>query len=348
MMHTYYSKHGLRVVGVHRPRYDFARNLVLLADAVRRLEIEYPVVNDVDADVAHAYGAKALDTMFLINDDNLIVGRKSGRKAGETMSPTVCKALTVNAPALVCAPSLSSIPGENANSDAEEQSLYVHHNPNHPRAGQHCQPATPDVYVGEARSSDLDVAHILKSPIHRSSTRKIALGHSPQNFVSGQDFGAWIADEAPELWRPAPAPKLLGHVGCATRRCRVRAQVPNPMCFLASLPTHCVPCPHTAFAPVPEFRLADAVSEASRVMVRAYVSRQSTWAKPYLHTLNWACQCAALPEYLCKHARVRARVFARRTILAQGYWPGSAPTMTVCVWKTAECVAYVACAFTQR
>ena len=171
MMHAYYGKHGLRVVGVHRPRYDFARNLVLLADAVRRLEIEYPVVNDVDADVAHAYGAKALDTMFLINSDNLIVGRKSGREAGVTMSPTVCKALTANAPALVCAPpapSLSSTPGANANADAEQQSLYIHYNPNHPRAGQRCLPATPDVYVGEARSSDLDVAHILKSPLHSS------------------------------------------------------------------------------------------------------------------------------------------------------------------------------------
>jgi len=169
MMHAYYGKHGLRVVGVHRPRYDFARNLVLLADAVRRLEIEYPVVNDVDADVAHAYGAKALDTMFLINSDNLIVGRKSGREAGATMSPTVCKALTANAPALVCAPpapSLISTPG--ANENEEKQSLYIHYNPNHPRAGQRCLPATPDVYVGEARSSDLDVAQILKSPLHSS------------------------------------------------------------------------------------------------------------------------------------------------------------------------------------
>jgi hypothetical protein len=165
-MHEYYGKHGLQVVGVHRPRYDFARSLVLLADAVRRLEIEYPVVNDVDADVAHAYGAKQLDTMYLINDDNLIVGRKSGREAGPIMMSSVCKALASKNPALACLPAAavqtslsSSAPAASADADAARQSLYTNYygNPNHPRAGHRCRPATADVFVGEARASDLDV-----------------------------------------------------------------------------------------------------------------------------------------------------------------------------------------------
>jgi len=165
-MHEYYGKHGLQVVGVHRPRYDFARSLVLLADAVRRLEIEYPVVNDVDADVAHAYGAKQLDTMYLINDDNLIVGRKRGREAGPIMMSSVCKALASKNPALACLPAAavqtslsSSAPAASADADAARQSLYTNYygNPNHPRAGHRCRPATADVFVGEARASDLDV-----------------------------------------------------------------------------------------------------------------------------------------------------------------------------------------------
>jgi len=143
-LHEYYGQNGLRVIGVHRPRYEFARSPVLLADAVKRLKIDYPVVNDLKADIAHAYGAQKLDTIFLVNHDNQIVGRKSGREASVGMLSVVCQTLSSKKPGLSCLTSKSV-----------QEELYVHH-PKVPLAVR-CRAATPDVYVGEARASSLDV-----------------------------------------------------------------------------------------------------------------------------------------------------------------------------------------------
>lgn len=168
-IHEFYGKQGLRVVGVHRPRYEFARSLFLVAESVKRLDIDYPVVNDVEADIAHAYGAQKLDTMFLVNDDNLIVGRKSGREASAEMLSVVCKnlsskkgagCLAVVASASLKGASLKGLDEDAADThkDAKQQGLYIHYNGNpNFRYGARCRAATPDVFVGEARSSDLDV-----------------------------------------------------------------------------------------------------------------------------------------------------------------------------------------------
>jgi len=161
-MHEYYGTQGLRVIGVHRPRYDFARSLPLVADAVQRLKIDYPVVNDVDADVAHAYGAQKLDTIFLVNNDNKIVGRKSGREASAEMLSVICQSLSSKNPSLACLPNAPSpaLKGtEAAAADSKDgvlQGLYVHHYGN-PNFGTRCRAATSDVFVGEARGSDLEV-----------------------------------------------------------------------------------------------------------------------------------------------------------------------------------------------
>jgi len=165
-MHEYYGTQGLRVVGVHRPRYHFARSLPIVADAVQRLKIDYPVVNDVDADLAHAYGAQKLDTIFLVNHDNKIVGRKSGREASVAMLSEVCHSLSSINPLLRCLPITPPsflLHGTEAQKksafthDSVQQGLYVHYD--NPKFGARCRAATADIFVGEARASALDVGN---------------------------------------------------------------------------------------------------------------------------------------------------------------------------------------------
>jgi len=112
----------------------------------------------MDADVAHAWGVQKLDTMFLVNSDNLIVGRKSGREASAEMLSEVCKALATVA-CLADKPSYGAeVSGKVQGAAAAQQGLYTRYygNPNF-RDHQRCHTATPDVYVGEARASNLDV-----------------------------------------------------------------------------------------------------------------------------------------------------------------------------------------------
>ena len=163
-IHEFYGPHGLRVVGVHRPRYGFARQAALVAGAVKRLQIKYPVVNDIDADVAHAYGVKKLDTMFLINADNIIVGRKSGQQASPSMLSAVCTSFVAEAPALACLPADDSS-AESAQSAVrtrpartpQHHGMHYYGTPRGPYAGPWCRAATADIFVGSKRVSDIDV-----------------------------------------------------------------------------------------------------------------------------------------------------------------------------------------------
>lgn len=60
-----YADAGLTTIGVHTPRSDLARSPQALERAVARLGLSFPVANDADFGIWHAYGCKGWPSMFL-------------------------------------------------------------------------------------------------------------------------------------------------------------------------------------------------------------------------------------------------------------------------------------------
>ncbi len=61
----HYAAAGLTTVGVHSPRSDLARTPAALAAALGRLGVSFPVCNDSDYRVWHAYGCRGWPSLFL-------------------------------------------------------------------------------------------------------------------------------------------------------------------------------------------------------------------------------------------------------------------------------------------
>jgi hypothetical protein len=60
-----YAEAGLTVLGVHSPRSGLAASDAALEAAIARLEIPYPVANDREHRIWHAYGCKGWPSTFL-------------------------------------------------------------------------------------------------------------------------------------------------------------------------------------------------------------------------------------------------------------------------------------------
>jgi hypothetical protein len=65
--HERYSDAGLRVIGVHSPGYSFGRDRDLVARAVERLEVRYPVLLDPRLEVWREYGNKGWPGRYLFD-----------------------------------------------------------------------------------------------------------------------------------------------------------------------------------------------------------------------------------------------------------------------------------------
>ena len=65
-------------VGVHSPKFDRERERSALRDAVRRYEIEHPVLSDPRHEVWGAFGARAWPTFAIVAPDGRVIGALSG------------------------------------------------------------------------------------------------------------------------------------------------------------------------------------------------------------------------------------------------------------------------------
>jgi len=63
--HRRYERLGLRVIGVHSPQFDFGHDAERLAQAVRRLEIPFPVANDSGYAIWRLYGNEVWPALYL-------------------------------------------------------------------------------------------------------------------------------------------------------------------------------------------------------------------------------------------------------------------------------------------
>jgi peroxiredoxin len=67
-----YKDFGLVIVGVHTPRFKFAKNASVIQRAIERARIRFPVVMDNEALLWSAFGARTWPTKFLIDKDGFI------------------------------------------------------------------------------------------------------------------------------------------------------------------------------------------------------------------------------------------------------------------------------------
>ncbi len=65
--HERYSRHGLQVIGVHSPGYSFGRDRAVVARAVDRLAVPYPVALDPELVVWREYGNRGWPGRYLFD-----------------------------------------------------------------------------------------------------------------------------------------------------------------------------------------------------------------------------------------------------------------------------------------
>jgi hypothetical protein len=65
--HERYADAGLRVIGIHSPGYSFGRDPELVARAVERLEVGYPVLLDPQLEVWRLYGNRGWPGRYLFD-----------------------------------------------------------------------------------------------------------------------------------------------------------------------------------------------------------------------------------------------------------------------------------------
>lgn len=70
--HARYADHGLAVIGVHSPQFDFGKKLDNVAAATERLSIEFPVASDAVYDVWRLYGTEVWPSLYLWNRSGVL------------------------------------------------------------------------------------------------------------------------------------------------------------------------------------------------------------------------------------------------------------------------------------
>ena len=83
--HAEYASQGLVVIGNHTPEFDYEADLENLIEAVKRLEIPYPVAQDNDGKTWRAYDNHYWPALYLIDKQGNIRYQHIGEGAyGET------------------------------------------------------------------------------------------------------------------------------------------------------------------------------------------------------------------------------------------------------------------------
>ncbi|MFH0992234.1 MAG: redoxin domain-containing protein [bacterium] len=84
-----YSEYGLAIIGVHSPEYKFGREYDNVANAVKRLEIRYPIVLDSHLRLWSIYDNRVWPTIALIDKDGYLRSLQEDEIAVEMLERTI-------------------------------------------------------------------------------------------------------------------------------------------------------------------------------------------------------------------------------------------------------------------
>lgn len=75
-----YKDKGLEIIGIHCPEFDYERDVDNIKDAVKDLEIKYPVLIDNNFNNWYKYDVHAWPTIFVIDKNGVERYKKVGEK----------------------------------------------------------------------------------------------------------------------------------------------------------------------------------------------------------------------------------------------------------------------------
>jgi thiol-disulfide isomerase/thioredoxin len=84
-----YNSHGLTVIGVHYPKIDAERSYDGLVAALTRLNVPYPVAQDNDGLIWHAYGQQVWPTLTLIDKRGYLRYQQVGAGGYDAMETAI-------------------------------------------------------------------------------------------------------------------------------------------------------------------------------------------------------------------------------------------------------------------
>jgi AhpC/TSA family len=98
--HARYAEHGLRVIGVHAAGFEPSQDPEAVREAVRRLEIPYPVVVDSELEIWESYGNLGWPARYLFDTRGMLFERHYGEGAYEGTERAIQELLGIDEPPL--------------------------------------------------------------------------------------------------------------------------------------------------------------------------------------------------------------------------------------------------------
>jgi hypothetical protein len=96
--HERYAEHGLRLIGVHSAGFEPSRDPDAVTAAVARLQIEHPVVVDVELEIWRLYGNVGWPARYLFNEHGMLFERHFGEGAYDESEQAIQELLAIEEP----------------------------------------------------------------------------------------------------------------------------------------------------------------------------------------------------------------------------------------------------------
>jgi thiol-disulfide isomerase/thioredoxin len=126
-----YREHGLFIVGVHTPEFEFEKDIHNIKHALKKFSIGYPVVVDSDYKIWNLWSNHVWPRKFLVSHEGIVVYDHSGEGGYRESEQEIQKALRA-------AQFGAQLPELSGMEDPRE-------------GGGVCYPATPETYLGYER-----------------------------------------------------------------------------------------------------------------------------------------------------------------------------------------------------
>jgi thiol-disulfide isomerase/thioredoxin len=98
--HERYSGAGLRVIGVHSAGFPPSQSPDAVAAAVKRLELDYPIVVDIELEIWKLFGNLGWPARYLFNQDGLLFEYHYGEGAYEESEHAIQQLLGIERPVM--------------------------------------------------------------------------------------------------------------------------------------------------------------------------------------------------------------------------------------------------------
>jgi thiol-disulfide isomerase/thioredoxin len=139
-LRTWYERYhdkGLVIVGVHTPEYAFTHEEKNVSEAVRHLDIRWPVVLDSQWMIWKRYNAQSWPTEYLFDGSGQLVDKVSGEGGYEQTEAKIQALLRAQNPKLTFPPVMALLPQDN-----------------YTKPGAVCYVQTPEVLMEHAQIGD--------------------------------------------------------------------------------------------------------------------------------------------------------------------------------------------------